>query len=197
MNLTDLAHGEPWMDPEERQTAAKLVQSFQQLFTDRQIPDNPFLVLRVEDVLLHHTLCRRLECNLTSGPDPVTPALAGQIGKARDRRRKSLKELEDTVAKLTPRLSDPPTCPSPELSAQVPPSPAPSSVSPSVSSSEASAQEEALAMSPAPSHSSHSSHSSPSSHNSQPLPSNPKPVPQANPHVPVSRPLPPHIYRHR
>ena len=114
MTLNDLAQGELWMDSEERQTAANLVQSLQNAFTGRQIPETPFLVLRVQDVLLHHTLCRRLERSLTPDPrhsredgNPSSPAevpskLAEQIGKSRDRLRKSLKELEDTANKLDP-----------------------------------------------------------------------------------------------
>jgi hypothetical protein len=113
MNLSDLTHGEPWMDPEERQCAAELVQSIQQSFTDRQIAPTPFLILRVQDYLLHHTLCRRLERSLT--PDPaaippftVPPSLAEHIGKCRDRLRKALKELEDAAAKLAPPSPPPP-----------------------------------------------------------------------------------------
>ena len=113
MTLNDLTCGEPWMDPEEHESAAKLVRSLQQSFTDRQIPETPFLVLRVQDFLLHHTLCRRLERSLTPDPaavPPVTvlPSLAEHIGKARDRMRKALKELEDAAAKLAPPPPPPP-----------------------------------------------------------------------------------------
>ncbi len=128
MKLSDLAQGEPWMDPEERRTAADLVQSFQQCFTDRQIPENTFLTLRVRDYLLHHTLSSRLERSLTpdfaqesslssppstpsqplaasaSPPATVEPKLAEQIGKTHDRQRRSLKDLEDTANKLTPPI---------------------------------------------------------------------------------------------
>ena len=107
MTLNDLICGEPWMDPEEHESAAELVRSIQQSFIDRQIPETPFLVLRVQDFLLHHTLCRRLERSLIPDPaavPPVTvlPSLAEHIGKARDRMRKALKELEDAAAKLAP-----------------------------------------------------------------------------------------------
>ena len=113
MTLSDLAQGESWMDPEERQTAAELVQSLQQSFTDRQIPETSFLLLRVQDYLLHHALCRRLERSLipdpaTAPPATVLPSLAEHIGKTRDRLRKSLKDLEDTAAKLAPPPPPPP-----------------------------------------------------------------------------------------
>ena len=118
MTLNDLLHGEPWMDPGERETAAGLVRSIQQSFAERQIPETTFLVLRVQDFLLHHTLCRRLERSLS--PDPaatmpaaVLPTLAEHIGKCRDRLRKALKELEDAAAKLAPPPPPPPPPPQP------------------------------------------------------------------------------------
>ena len=73
MTLTELAQGELWMDPEERQTVADLTRSIQRSFADRQIPENPFLVLRVQDFLLHHTVCRRLERSLSPDPPPPFP----------------------------------------------------------------------------------------------------------------------------
>ena len=226
MTLTDLAQSEPWMGPEERQTAAKLIQSFQRVFTERQIPENPFLVLRVEDVLLHHTLCRRLERNITPGSDAVTPALAGQIGKARDRRRKALKELEDTANKLASSPSAPSACPSSgtpsRASEKTTPSPDRSSVSILALSSEASAKEEAPAKAEtsvkaeAPAVRPEFSHSSHDSHNSQPPPPNPNsPSPAPTPAGPpplsifnsqmslasrplhVSKPVPAHLLRPR
>ncbi len=114
MNPTQPHQGETWMDPEEMQTAADLARSFQQHFADRQITESPFLTLRVQDCLLHHTLCRRLERNLATDPEasapaPLLPSLAEHIGKSRDRFRKSLKDLEDSANKLTP----PPPSPDP------------------------------------------------------------------------------------
>ncbi len=107
MNLSNLAQAEPWMDHEERQTAATLAAAFEKNFADRQIPEGPFLTLRVENCLVHHALCRRLERALTPDPDADTPAtittaIAGHIGRARERLRKALKELEDTADKLAP-----------------------------------------------------------------------------------------------
>ncbi len=129
MTLNDLTQGELWMDLQERQTAAELVQSFQQLFAERQIPETLFLVLRVRDFVLHHTLCLRLERSLTpshspedgnprhsredgnpSSPATVAPVLAGHIGRTRDRLRKSLKDLEDAADKLDPTA---PVCKAP------------------------------------------------------------------------------------
>jgi len=191
MTLTDLAQGQSWMDAEERNTVAGLVQSFGQVFAERQIPENPFLVLRVEDVLLHHTLCRRLERNLPPNPDAVTPALAAAIGRARDRGRKALKELEDTAGYLAKEnaaapsgssaLPTPasPSVPVPGLHPQVPVEETPSLGAPETAANENTCP----------------SHSSPDAHSAPPTASDP--VPQANPRVPVSRPIPPHIFRHR
>lgn len=102
MSLKDLARPEPWMDQEERQTAATLIAAFQQHFADRDIPENPFLTLRLQDCLLHYTLCRRLENAILADSREITAAEAAHIGKARERLRKALKDLEDTAKRLTP-----------------------------------------------------------------------------------------------
>ncbi len=113
MTLKDLAQPEPWMTQEEGQTAATLIAAFQQNFVDRNIPENPFLTLRLQDCLLHHTLCRRLEQALIADAEALTPALAAHIGRARERFRKALKSLEDTANKLAP-----PADPSPQSTAK-------------------------------------------------------------------------------
>ncbi len=128
MTLIDLAQGEIWMDPEERHHAAQIVHSLQHDFADRNIPQTTFLILRVRDYLTHHTLCRRLErwlmpnppgesstpsplstvnYPLSTTPSPPDPKLAEQIGKSRDRLRRTLKELEDAVNKLDPSAPPP------------------------------------------------------------------------------------------
>ncbi len=127
MTLNDLAQGEAWMDPEECQAAAEIVRSLRQSFADRQIPETTFLILRVQDYLVHHTLCRRLDRSLMPDPghsrengNPAAPAipdpkLAEQIGKSRDRLRRTLKELEDTVNKLAPPPPPPPSASAPPV----------------------------------------------------------------------------------
>ena len=52
MTLNDLALGEDWMDPEEHESAAELIRDIQRSFTVREIPENAFLVLRVQDLVL-------------------------------------------------------------------------------------------------------------------------------------------------
>jgi len=118
MNIADLAQGEHWMDPEERQVAADLVHSFQQHMTERQIPETFFLVHRLRDFIVHHTLCLRLEGGLTpslrpapetGSPDPapnLSPVLAGHIGRARSRLAKALKTLEDSAEELDPAFNN-------------------------------------------------------------------------------------------
>ncbi len=102
MNLEKLAQPAAWMNPEERHTAAALIAAFQRLFTERGVPENPFIALRLQDCLVHYTLCRRLENGLLAGSGDITPAEAAQIGRVRDRLRRALKDLEDTAKKLAP-----------------------------------------------------------------------------------------------
>jgi hypothetical protein len=119
MTLNDLAQGEDWMYPEERRIVAAIVRSLRQTFADRQIPEGTFLLLRVQDYLTHHTLCRRLDRGLMPNPPqesnpPFPPStapsappdlkLVEQIGKSRDRLRRTLKELEDATDKLDPSV---------------------------------------------------------------------------------------------
>jgi hypothetical protein len=194
MNLENIAQGEPWMTPAEHQTVVGLVQSFQQSFSDRAIPETPFLVLRVRDVLVSLTLCRRLELNLSLDPDApaaVTPLLAGHIGKAVDRHRRALKELEQTANKLVPR-ADPapkgtrlPNNPPPAPGNTTPPAPSsgnpsPCNTTPSPTPPGNPSAEANKAVPPAA-----DSHSSQTSHNSPPS----QPLPQHRPFQPPKPPL--------
>ena len=74
------------------------------LFLERGVEETPFLALRVADVAIHHLLVRRLEANLRPNAEasgaPISAALADQIGKARERLRKTIRELEDACARL-------------------------------------------------------------------------------------------------
>jgi len=110
MSLKDLAQPEPWMNQEERQTAATLIAAFQQHFVERRIPESPFLTLRLKDCLLHVTLCDRLERSLLADAGDITAATAAHIGRARERLRKAIKSLEDTADRLAPPAD---ACPSP------------------------------------------------------------------------------------
>ncbi|MBW7866229.1 MAG: hypothetical protein H3C30_17660 [Candidatus Hydrogenedentes bacterium] len=110
MTFNDLLTGEVWMSPEERLTHTNFITAVTAQLDARKVPASATLILRVAEAanLLH--LARRLERGLTPSPeDPgnysVTPALAEQIGKARERLRKALKEIEDTCATLGARAS--------------------------------------------------------------------------------------------
>ena len=115
MNLTDLAQAETWMDPEERRIADTLLAAFRKNFTERQIPENPFLALRLQNCLVQYILCRRIERSLTDTAEEDNIARANHVGRARERLRRSLKELEDTANKLTPSAEAPtiPALPTP------------------------------------------------------------------------------------
>jgi len=108
MNLGDTARGASWMTPEERRHTRKFVAAVNRLFQKRGVEVTPFLALRVTDVAVHHLLVRRLENTLVldsaageaTAPGPVcSPALADQIGKARERLRKAVREIEDACAR--------------------------------------------------------------------------------------------------
>ena len=102
MTLNDLAQAEPWMDQEERQITDTLIAAFRQNFAERQIPENPFLTLRLQNCLVQYILCRRLERSLTAGAEDPGTTHTAHVGRARERLRKALKELEDTANKLAP-----------------------------------------------------------------------------------------------
>ena len=106
MTLDDLAQGEHWMTPDERQNAAELVQSLRQIIAGRPIPENYPLVHCAREFILHHTLCQRLENGLIPDPAAVYPAidpiLAGYIARLHDRVRRILKEFQETAEKLDP-----------------------------------------------------------------------------------------------
>ena len=106
MTLDDLAQGEHWMTPDERQNAAELVQSLRQIIAGRPIPENYPLVHCAREFILHHTLCQRLENGLIPDPAAVYPAidpiLAGYIARLHDRVRRILREFQDIADKLDP-----------------------------------------------------------------------------------------------
>ncbi len=122
MNLENLVQPAAWMTQEERHTAASLVAAFQQNFTVRSLPENPFLTLRMRYLLLHLTLCRRLEQTVFGdSKEELTPAAAAHIGKALERFRKALKDLEDTANRLDPAKHNP----LPSFAGKKAPTPAP------------------------------------------------------------------------
>jgi hypothetical protein len=114
MNLTTLAHGEPWMTPQEHDLNREFIRATIDYLASRNVPESPLITLRVNDVIVTWLLARRLETALTPPEDGTTPcptlAQAGAIGKCRDRLRRALKELEACCPRNTgpngPGLTD-------------------------------------------------------------------------------------------
>lgn len=107
MNLRALGRGEVWMTDEERLAMKQFIGGMRRMFAARKVEESPLLTLRVADVGIHWLLARRLERGLIldrddSGDRPVefSGSLADQIGKARERMRKAVRELEDACARL-------------------------------------------------------------------------------------------------
>ncbi len=107
MRLNEIARGEAWMNEEERQIMKRLVAAIRRLFRARGVGESPLLGMRVADVGVHCLIARRLELGLTPRVDEegqvcqeISGAQADQIGKARERLRKAIRELEDACARL-------------------------------------------------------------------------------------------------
>lgn len=100
MKLTTLARGEHWMDPTEFDLNRKLVRGIAKLLKARGVAENPLLALRVNEVAVTWLVSRRVEAGLapeddTSAAPRTSPAQAEAIGKARERLRKAIRELEE------------------------------------------------------------------------------------------------------
>lgn len=99
MNMKTLALGETWMSTEEAELNRQFVQGMGKVLKDRDVAENPLLVLRINDIVVSWLLARRMEESL--GPDDqgqavrTSAAQADAIGKSRERLRKAIKELEE------------------------------------------------------------------------------------------------------
>lgn len=99
MKLTTLARGEHWMDPTEFDLNRKLVGGIAKLLKERGVKENPLLALRVNELTVTWLVSRRVEAALAPEEDTaaprMSPAQAEAIGKARERLRKAVRELEE------------------------------------------------------------------------------------------------------
>ena len=107
MHLKKAEWCESWMTDEEKRIMKKQMAAMRRLFIKGGIPESPFISMRAIDIGIHHLMVRRLEKTLapTINEDgettsDINSALAEQIGKTRERLRKSMRELEEACARL-------------------------------------------------------------------------------------------------
>jgi hypothetical protein len=93
-----------WLHEDEREWAVRLVDAFEHSFDDFGMLRTPLLALRTEDVVVLRLLVRRLENRLAEPAEETSPKRGTDdpleaVGKARDRLRKAMKELEELYPK--------------------------------------------------------------------------------------------------
>ena len=105
MHLKKAEWCEPWMTDEEKRVMKKQMAAMRRLFIKGGVPESPFISMRAIDIGIHHLMVRRLEAKLETDNAPADSApncaqLVEQIGKTRERMRKSMRELEEACARL-------------------------------------------------------------------------------------------------
>lgn len=107
MRLHESCWREAWMTEDERRIMRQFMAAIRRFFKARGVQETPLLALRVIDLGIHGLLVRRLESALSPTIEEngeVTMTVSGptadHIGKARERLRKSIRELEDACARL-------------------------------------------------------------------------------------------------
>lgn len=93
------------LSDQEEDLAARFVTEMETALQAHGVYATPFVVLRVHDVLASMLVALRLEREsiaLEAGPDAMRQrtTVIELAGKARERLRKAMKELEDTCAKM-------------------------------------------------------------------------------------------------
>jgi hypothetical protein len=109
MDLKTVARGAPWMTRDERLATRRLLRRFRPILERRSVPDSPFLALRLAELAAASAIALRMQGALAPpaptpedpcpAPPPPAPALAEAIGKAHDRLRKALAEVEEHIDK--------------------------------------------------------------------------------------------------
>ncbi|MFP4502918.1 MAG: hypothetical protein ACLFTT_18140 [Candidatus Hydrogenedentota bacterium] len=108
MDLETLAQSMDWMTAGERLITAVFVEQMQATFTAGGVALTPLIVLRTEDVIVSHLMVRRIEHGLaesgaaeleTKEQRATRAAIIEAAGKARERLRKAMKDLEDACTK--------------------------------------------------------------------------------------------------
>ena len=109
MDLRRLAQGEAWMSAGELEITRRMVKQLRKCFKAAGAAETPLLALRCDDIIVSFLLVRRLEEQLGAVGVPADAggkttltlgAVVEAIGKARERMRKAMKDLEESCAKL-------------------------------------------------------------------------------------------------
>ncbi len=121
MHLKKAEWCEPWMTNNEKRIMKRQMAAMRKIFINGGVPESPFISMRAIDIGIHYLMVRRLEQALavTFAPHETTtaktendsapampvpafalPQLVEQIGRTRERLRKSIRELEEACAKL-------------------------------------------------------------------------------------------------
>ncbi len=111
MDFKTLSAGAPWMSDEDRATHQRMLTALRRFFHRMGVKETPLLALHAADLTATALLVARMERELAGfAAGETTPnqdtreadarlraliALADAIGKARERMRKAMKELED------------------------------------------------------------------------------------------------------
>ncbi len=111
--MRTVARGAPWMNEAERRQVRLLAGKLRHLFLSRGVPETPLLALRGDDLCVSLLLAKRAEEALAfhagaPGLEDTDKGAAGRAavaaletaGRARERLRKAMKELEDACAKM-------------------------------------------------------------------------------------------------
>ncbi len=106
MDLKSWVLDNTWLADPERACAVKLAHEFEKMFDQFEVVRTPLLVLHAEHAILSYLIVRRVEARLNDGLEmehdppkrPLDPVLDA-VGKARERWRKAMKELEEYCAK--------------------------------------------------------------------------------------------------
>lgn len=110
MDLAAVAAGAGWMTAGEHRLTEKITRTMGREFSRYGVVVSPLVALRVEDVIVSYLVVRRLETAFTepTTPEEAKAAAAGieAAGKARERLRKAMKELEEACAKAGTPIDD-------------------------------------------------------------------------------------------
>jgi hypothetical protein len=103
MTLRQLVQAD-WMTPDEKKLAKWFVNHLARLFRERGVPQNPLLVVRLNDALVSYLLARRAESLLGFGQAedgtaiPPPPAAYDLVGKAHERLARAGKPIDTGIA---------------------------------------------------------------------------------------------------